>query len=108
MTGTLIVAADQAALDSGEYDVARLHESLCYAVVCHRAGVDSQRAIDRALFAAGTSMGWVYQPREELPDSWWEGDGAVQASPTDDGHDAPYPQPCSQHPETHVHVLAAC
>src|SRR4051794_36918754 len=108
MTAALIVAADKATVDSGEYDVAQIHESLCYAIVCHRVGIDSRRAIDHALFIAGTSGGWQFQEREALPDEWWEGEGAVAASPTDDGRDAPYPQPCAQHPETHVHVLAAC
>jgi len=104
----LVMANDQAALDSGEYDVAQIHQTLLYAIVCHRVGIDSQRAIDWACFPAGTTGGWQYVERGELPEGWWEGDSAVQASPTDDGHDAPYPQPCAQHPETHVHVLAAC
>lgn len=108
MSAPVKLASDQATLGSGEYDVAQIHQSLCFAIVCHRVGMDSQRAIDRACFPAGTWAGWTYQTREELPEGWWEGSGAVAASPTDDGHDAPYPQPCSQHPDTHVHVLAAC
>lgn len=109
MTATIKVASDKTALDSGDYDAAQLTEGMCYAIVCHRIGMDSQQAIDRAIvFPSGTTGGWQFQPREELHDGWWEGSAAVEASPTDDGHDAPYPQPCGQHPETHVHVLAAC
>lgn len=102
------VASTKEAVDSGDYDTARVSEGLCYLVVCHRIGIDHQQAIDRSGMIAGTTLGWTYQERDKLPESWWEGDGAVQASPTDDGRDAPYPQPCAQHPETHVHVLAAC
>jgi hypothetical protein len=104
----LTVAADKAALDSGEYDVAPVHEALCFAIVCQRVGIEPQRAIDRALFPAGTSLGWQYVERGDLPEEWWAGDGAALASPTLDPHDAPYPQPCHDHPSTHVHVLAAC
>jgi hypothetical protein len=92
----LTVARDKAVLDSGDYDVAQVHEALLYAVVCHRVGLDSQQAIDRACFPAGTTGGWQFVERSDLPEGWWEGDGAANASPTDD------------HPSTHVHVLAAC
>src|SRR5687767_4792602 len=95
-------------MKAGDYDVVQIHESMLYSVVCHKIGVDSQAAISSACFPAGTTGGWQYVPRDELPDGWWEGPGAVAASPTDDGHDAPYPQPCSDHPETHIHLLAAC
>lgn len=98
----------KALLDSGDYDAMQVHESFLYTIVCHRIGMDSQAAINRAAFPAGTSGGWTFQERDDLPDGWWEGDGAALASPTDDPHDAPYPQPCHDHPETHVHVLAAC
>lgn len=108
MSATLVVCQSPAVMESGDYDVAQIHAGLLYAIVCHRVGIDSQHAIDRALFPAGTSGGWQYQERDALPESWWEGEGAVQASPTGDAHDAPYPQPCSMHPKTHVHVLAAC
>lgn len=107
----MIVGADKATIDSGEYDVAPVHESLCYAIVCQRIGLDSQRAIDRALFPAGTSLGWRFVERADLPEGWWEGDGAQYAAEAigeTDARKAPYPQPCFDHPETHVHVLAAC
>jgi hypothetical protein len=90
------------------YDAAQVHESLLFAIVCHRVGVDSEAAIGAATYPAGTSGGWQFVERENLPEGWWEGDGARMASPTDDPHDAPYPQPCGEHTETHVHVLAAC
>lgn len=102
------IAHDKATLDSGDYDAGQVHESFLYAIVCHRVEIDPQNAIDAALFAAGTSGGWQYQEREGLPAGWWEGEGAKVASPTDDPHDAPYPQPCFDHPSTHVHSLAAC
>lgn len=102
------VAQGRPDLDSGEYDAAQINENMFFAVVCHRIGLDSQAAVDRACFPAGTSHGWQLLSREDLPDAWWEGPGAVEASPTDDGRDAPYPQPCSTHPGTHVHVVAAC
>lgn len=103
-----MIRADEATIKTGEYDVAQLGESLLYTVVCHRKELDSQTAISGACFPAGTSGGWQYVERDELPESWWEGDGAAKASPTDDPHDAPYPQPCGDHPSTHVHVLAEC
>ena len=102
------IANDKAVLDSGDYDAAQVNETILYTVVCHRAGIDSQAAIDCACSPAGTSLGWQFVPRDDLPEGWWEGAGAVYASPTDDGHDAPYPQPCADHPETHVHVLGQC
>lgn len=102
------IAADKPTLDSGDYDVAQVFESLLYTIVCHRTEIDPQTAISRATFPAGTSGGWRHVERVDLPDAWWEGDGAKHASPTDDPHDAPYPQPCADHPESHVHSLAAC
>ena len=102
------IVTAQEATASPDYDAAQVHESMFYAIVCHRVGLDSQDAISAATFPAGTSGGWQYVERADLPEQWWEGAGAVNASPTDDGHDAPYPQPCADHPETHVHVLAAC
>lgn len=102
-----ILTADEAK-QTDDYDAAVVQEAFLFTIVCHRTGIDSQEAIDRACFPAGTSGGWQYLERDDLPEGWWTGTGAVAASPTDDGHDAPYPQPCSHHPETHVHVLAAC
>lgn len=106
MSALKIASGDD--LKTGDYDAAQVHESLLYAVVCHRVGLDSQTAIDRATSTAGTSCGWTFQERDRLPEGWWEGDGAKKSSATDDPHDAPYPQPCHDHPSTHVHVLAAC
>lgn len=101
MPGLKVVTSDEAKT-TDEYDAALIGEGICYATVCHRVGVDSQTAIYAAAGIAGTSGGWQFQDREELPDSWWEGTGASE------GRETPYPQPCAHHPETHVHVLAAC
>lgn len=95
-------------LATGDYDAAQVYESLLYTTVCHRVGIDSQGAIYAACFPPGTSGGWRYIERDGLPEGWWEGAGALAASPTDDPHDAPYPQPCGDHPTTHVHVLGGC
>ena len=96
----IVTAAE--AKESGDYDVAQVSESLCFATVCHRKEIESQDAIDRGLLLSGTSYGWQFVPRDELPESWWEGSGAYA------GRDTPYPQPCSRHPDTHVHSVAAC
>jgi hypothetical protein len=99
------------ALKSGDYDALQIHESMFFAVVCHRVGMDSQSAISRATMPAGTSGGWRFVERNRLPDSWWEGEGATLAAERigeSDPHKAPYPQPCSEHPDTHVHVVAEC
>lgn len=98
----------EAAKTTDDYDAACVGEGFLFATVCHRVGVDSHAAINAVCFPAGTSGGWQLCARDELPESWWEGTGAKAASPTDDPHDAPYPQPCGHHPETHVHVVAAC
>lgn len=105
---SIAAPANEVAFKAGDYDAVELYQSLLYTVVCHRVGLDSQRAINSACFPAGTSGGWQFVERDNLPEGWWEGDGAVNASPTDDAHDAPYPQPCADHLTTHVHVLAEC
>lgn len=102
------IASDKTTMDSGDYDAGQVHESLLFAIVCHRIEIEPQTAINAATFPAGTSGGWRFIPRDDLPDGWWEGDGAKQASPTEDPHDAPYPQPCFDHTSTHVHSLAGC
>lgn len=104
----MIIANDET-LKTGDYDAAQVDESLFFTIVCHRVGLDSQEAIDSATSWPGTTNGWQYVPREELPEEWFTvGDGAISVSPTNDPFDAPYPQPCGDHPDTHVHVLAAC
>ena len=85
---------------SGEYDAARAYESLCYAVVCHRKEIDPQSALAAAFGPSGTSNGWQFLERDELPDAWWDG------APS--GRETPYPQPChGAHPDTHVHSVGA-
>jgi hypothetical protein len=89
------------AAETNEYDAAQVSEQLLYTVVCHRKDVDPQAAINAACGPSGTTNGWTFVAREDLPEGWWEGPGAY------DGHDTPYPQPCSHHPETHVHSVGA-
>lgn len=85
-----------------DYDAAGVHQGLFYAITCHRKEIDPTEAATAVHGIAGTSGGWTYVEKGDLPDEWWEGSAAYA------GRDTPYPQPCFDHPETHVHTLAEC
>lgn len=96
-------ADGKAALKSGDYDVAPIGWGLVFVPVCIRSTVDPVAAASAHtnFDPPGTSRNeWTYVAPSDLPDSWHSAD-VPEA-------DRVYPRPCSDHPETHIHVLLAC
>lgn len=83
-----------ALLKAGDYDVAKVGWGLIYTPLCIRSAVDPEAAAAELTRydPPGTELNeWRYVPDPDgLPDG------------------QSYPMPCSDHPDTHIHILTSC
>lgn len=87
-------------LVTATYDIKLLKETLLYAVICTKKEIEPQEAISRCAELSGH---WVYVTEEEIKSrkiNWYD--------PALPKKNRIYPTPCTDHPETHVHILANC
>lgn len=82
------------------YDAKLLKETLLYAVICAKKELRFQEAVNRCSELSGH---WMFVTKAEITKrkiQWYDPD-----RPESFGI---YPTPCTEHPDTHVHILANC
>ncbi len=82
------------------YDVRLLRGTLLYAVICAKKELKPQEAVNRCVMLSGR---WSFVTKTEIKKrkiEWFD--------PNHPESFNIYPTPCTEHPKTHVHILANC